>query len=1041
MPLTLVESDDSEELGEGAMKRPETTGGAVPRVTIAMVAHNPGAWFDEALTSIRTQDYPAIDVVVIDPASDIAVAPRVHKVLPEATIVPLVTNQGFAKTANTMLEHSSGRYLLICHDDVALAPDCVRRLVEEAVRSNAGVVGPKLLDWNDPNRILHVGFTADKTGAVSDIAEPGEFDQEQHDAVRDVFAVPGAVTLLRSDLFTALGGFDEAMIAHGEDLDLCWRAHALGARVLINPAATARHREDLSSRVVGHQRDRFAQRHRIRSLLSNYGLWHTLRVVPQALAVTFVSAIIALLQGRIGDIATMFGAWLWNLKSVGSIFKRRRQLSKTRQIDDGEVRALQQPGFEGVSAWRRSRADRRESIATTGSVVAAVSAARERRRWIQVSVLVWIGVAAVLLFGSRGLIFDSLPIVNEFAGFPDSPRPLLTEWGTTWRSTGLGSEAPSSPLHFLLGFAGIALFGQMGLLRLLVTVGLVLVGTIGMYRCLAPFRSPQAQLVGLVLYAAAPVPYNSFYAGSWSGLAVYAAMPWIARRLATAASLAPFGDEEQRLTRRFGDVALLGLVLAITALIEPLVAVALAILVVGWVLGALATSWPSGLGRLLASALMGVVIAALLSLPGSLALVRGDLAWSSIAGVSGGEDPTLFELMRLATGPHGRGAFGWALAVLPALALVLAFGHRLIWAARSWFAAVLAVAAAWAATSNGFDLALGDPEVLLAPAAFSLAFAGAMGALAFTNDLRRHRFGWRQFVPFVALGALTLTTLGGLAGSVDGRWQMPTAGYESVFGFFDDKAPAHSRILWLGDRDVLPVDGWDFDGSLSWSITQARRPTVVDLPFGNPDPAAREVRETVADTLAGASSRLGQRLAPAGIRYVVVVEANAPRPFGTVERPVDDAVLRRLSEQLDLVRVEVRGGATILENRAYVPMVASFPADILLSEPPPTLRQLLGVPFTLALPEVRSLRDYSGSLDQDGVWLAVNDPSNWQVSSGGEVLSPSPVLGPGVGYRAPLGSARLEHRNDSRLMIAAIVQLGVWAVVVTVLVLGRRRNP
>ena len=124
-----------------------------------------------------------------------------------------------------------------------------------------------------------------------------------------MFAVPGAVTLLRTDLFRALGGFDEAMVVRGEDLDLCWRAHALGARVLVNPAATARHREDLTTRIPGSDYDRFARRHRIRSMLSNYGLLHTLRVVPQALLASFVNALIALLQGRVSLIYEIVSSW------------------------------------------------------------------------------------------------------------------------------------------------------------------------------------------------------------------------------------------------------------------------------------------------------------------------------------------------------------------------------------------------------------------------------------------------------------------------------------------------------------------------------------------------------------------------------------------------------------------------------------------------------------------------------------------------------------------------------------------------------------
>ena len=40
--------------------------------------------------------------VVIDAASDQPVAPLVHDVIPEAVVVPLVANQGFAKNANDL---------------------------------------------------------------------------------------------------------------------------------------------------------------------------------------------------------------------------------------------------------------------------------------------------------------------------------------------------------------------------------------------------------------------------------------------------------------------------------------------------------------------------------------------------------------------------------------------------------------------------------------------------------------------------------------------------------------------------------------------------------------------------------------------------------------------------------------------------------------------------------------------------------------------------------------------------------------------------
>jgi len=1017
---------------------PDAPGATYPLVTVAMVAHNPGAWFDEVLNSIRGQDYPSLEIIVVDAASDIAVAPRVHHVIPEATIVPLIANQGFAKNANTILEHADlGPYLLVCHDDVALAPDCIRRLIEETLRSNAGVVGPKLLDWDDPNRILHVGLGADKTGLVSDLAEPGEYDQEQHDAVRDVFAVPGAVTLLRTDLFRALGGFDEAITAHGEDLDLCWRAHVLGARVIVNPAATARHREDLSTRIVGHDRDRISRRHRIRAMLSNYGPLHTLRVVPQALAASLINAVIALFQGRISIIADIFAAWWWNLRQLPSISARRRKLSQIRQVGDAEVRAMQIPGFEGLQAWRRRRADLRADTESFVDDAEAELAAAEKRRWFQVSVLVWTGIIAVLAFGSRGLITGGLPIFNEFAEFPDAPSSFIAEWGSTWRSTGVGGEAPSSLLHALLGFASIALFGQVALLRLLVTVGMLAVGAVGAYRLLIAFKSVPAQLVALLVYVAAPLPYNALHGGSWSGLVAYASMPWIARWMATAAGIPPYGDEGTTTRRRVADTAMVALVTAAAALVEPLIAASIAFLAAGWVVGGLATRRIAGLGRLLAVTLGATVMVFVLLMPASLGVLSGTAQWSILGGTAATSTSgvQLSELLRLATGPHGASTVGWALLVFPALSLVLAFGQRLAWATRSWVVFVSSVGLAWWSTQGDVGVGLADRHVLLAPAAVSLSMAAGMAAMAFRRDLRRYRFGWRQAVPFVAGLAVVLSAGAGLGGALDGRWQVADDGYGGVFEFFEDKT-THARTLWLGDAEVLPVEGWRYDEDLTFSITHARTPTVLDIVPGNADDITLRIRDEFADEIAGGSSRLGARMAVYGIRYVVVVEANAPAPFSTIERPVDAAILDRLTEQLDLVRREVRPGASIYENLAYVPTVTAFAPGALISEPAGSIPD----EFSLALREA-TLRTYRGRAEISEIYVASPVTGNWSMNVDG-----SPVVRQRIFDWAQLftvdraGTAELVHSNDRLLWFAGIGQLVGWIATITVLVLGRRRR-
>ena len=212
---------------------------AAPPVVAVVVVHAPGPWFDECVESLAHQDYPALRTVflIADGAED-GIAGRISSILPEAIVEQLPTNPGFGPAANTITQFVEGDngFFCFCHDDVVLDADAVRTMVEELYRSNAGIVGPKLVTWDNARVLEDVGLDVDRFGHPASRVDIGEVDQEQHDAVTDVFAVPSACFLVRADLFGALGGFDPAMSYHGEDVDLCWRAHISGARVIVAPA-------------------------------------------------------------------------------------------------------------------------------------------------------------------------------------------------------------------------------------------------------------------------------------------------------------------------------------------------------------------------------------------------------------------------------------------------------------------------------------------------------------------------------------------------------------------------------------------------------------------------------------------------------------------------------------------------------------------------------------------------------------------------------------------------------------------------------------
>ncbi|HWS48003.1 MAG TPA: glycosyltransferase family A protein, partial [Acidimicrobiia bacterium] len=165
----------------------------VPPVVAVVITNDPGPWLEETLRSLAEQDYPALSVLVLDNGSADDPTARIAAAMPKAFVRRRGAEGGFAAAANEAIGVVEGAmFLLFCHDDVALDHDAVRVMVEEAYRSNAAIVGPKVVDAEQPEVLLEVGMAVDHYAVPFSVIEPGEVDQEQHDGVRDVFYVPTA---------------------------------------------------------------------------------------------------------------------------------------------------------------------------------------------------------------------------------------------------------------------------------------------------------------------------------------------------------------------------------------------------------------------------------------------------------------------------------------------------------------------------------------------------------------------------------------------------------------------------------------------------------------------------------------------------------------------------------------------------------------------------------------------------------------------------------------------------------------------------------
>lgn len=900
------------------------------RIQVVIVSHDPGLWFDELLESVAAQDLQVVNVTVVDTGSEADPTARVHRFLPQATVHRLEPDSGFASAANRVLDADPAPgFIAVCHDDVVLAPNALRLLAEEAIRSNAGIVGPKYVDWDDSSVIRQVGLLVDKTGTPVSTVEPGELDQQQHDAVQDMFAVPGGCVLVREDLFRAVGGFDPKMSFCYEHVDLCWRARTVGARVMVVPSAVVRHRQRLHERLTPALVSRLYRRHRVRTLLSVYGMWHSLRVVPQAMMLAALGLLAALLTGHVSRARQIAGSWGYNLVRLRSIRQRRQEVNRVRHVGDAHIRLSQARGYAQLASFLTDSGGR-AGRSGFGRGPSARSALLSRLSRSRVSVVVWLAALVLVLLGARGLISGGIPVAGGLTRLGSS-SDLFSGWWSEFRPVGLGQEGFAPTGLGVLTLLSWLFLGETGLLRTVLIVGMVPLGGLGVWRLLRPFGALWVQVVALAVYLANPVPYNALANGVWDALLLYGAVPWLMGAVLSGARLTPFGSSEgvsgpdSRQPSFLREAVAVGLLLALAVAMVSEALVVVALLLAGLLLGSFLAGTAEGAARMALVVVAGAAVAAVLNLPwllDGLSPLFGDRP-------GGGHGSSWAELLRFDTGPFGDDRLGWALPVAAVLPLALADDYRLVWAVRGWTLYLGTAAVALAAEQDWSPVPLPRPEVIQVPGAVGLAIAAAMGVAAFQVDVRRYRFGWRQFVPFTALVALVAAMLPLLAIVAGGHWNATDDDYTDVVPFSGNTAGdvggGEGRVLWIGHPDVLPLGSWELDEGLSFAVSDRDAfPTVAQRWVGAIDDRTRQVGQAVVGAPMAGTKRLGAELSQWGIDTILVAERLAPAPYGDLSQPAPEWLFDMLDGQLDLAPGSLTAGIATYHNTTPMPPTAEL---------------------------------------------------------------------------------------------------------------------
>ncbi|GHT43096.1 glycosyl transferase [Bacteroidia bacterium] len=188
------------------------------------------------------------EIIVADNASGDDSLAFLKAAYPDITVFPLAENHGFAGGYNRAMSGLGHQYVVLLNSDVEVSEGWLTTAVAYLdAHPDVAALQPKILAQRNRTQFEYAGAGGgfiDKYGypfCRGRILDTLESDNGQYDTPAEVFWASGACLFVRLKDFEEAGRLDEQFFAHQEEIDLCWRLHTHGKKVVCLPQSVIYH--------------------------------------------------------------------------------------------------------------------------------------------------------------------------------------------------------------------------------------------------------------------------------------------------------------------------------------------------------------------------------------------------------------------------------------------------------------------------------------------------------------------------------------------------------------------------------------------------------------------------------------------------------------------------------------------------------------------------------------------------------------------------------------------------------------------------------
>ena len=205
----------------------------------------------QLLDSLFNISYTNIKIIVVDNNSVNNEAEMLRKSYGDKIhIISCKKNLGFSGGNNVGIKFSledKADFVLLLNNDTIVEADFLEPLINIFDSSNKiGITGPQINYYNEMDKIWSAGGKISRIRS-SGFAKSNFKETESNKEHKSVSFVSGCCMLIKSEVLTRVGIFDENYFLYNEDTDLCLRTTRAGYKVLIIPESKIYHKVNSST--------------------------------------------------------------------------------------------------------------------------------------------------------------------------------------------------------------------------------------------------------------------------------------------------------------------------------------------------------------------------------------------------------------------------------------------------------------------------------------------------------------------------------------------------------------------------------------------------------------------------------------------------------------------------------------------------------------------------------------------------------------------------------------------------------------------------